>query len=448
MSEVKVRITAQNETQTGFQSVLSDAKKTAGEVKRTFSQATTAPSAMQPQQAAGSGGGFDARAFYDDAINKAEQQIETNLAKRKAAREAAAQAERAANADSESSIMSLVGRFAILAGAAVLVGKAISEGFQRIADAFQAATDQSKQFASALQAAGTATSLEGAIAGFKSLNAITEQTKATLDELQGKTMGEAVKNAIQGRPGQLFSRAASLVGAPGANDLQKQKQRQQTTAREMLTGSLERRATMANELLAAGSDEEAIAKVQREQKNRAEIENLKNALQNQDQAVIDSRVAQLEEVHKLEQQIEETRLRASKIEKSGTRKGNVIGEQLGPGNIKGIEEMQRERQAAARALGPEFGPGTADAAAGGFRVDAALFQQQQAEEAARAIMANQQDALQGSGASSLQRIGGASTESFRFRPEENREQKRANEYLKQISDALKRGEPLVLRGSN
>ena len=293
MSEVKVRITAQNETQTGFQSVLSDAKKTAGEVKRTFSQATTAPRAMQPQQAAGGGKPFSFEDFYDDAIKKAEQQIEANLAKRKQAREAAAQAEKAANADSESSIMSLVGRFAILAGAAVLVGKAISEGFQRIANAFQAAAEQSKQFASSLTAAGTATSLDGAISGFKSLNAITEQTKATLDELQGKTLGEAVKNAAQGSPGQLFARSASFVGVPGSNDLQEQIQRQREAAREMLSGSLGRQAFNAEELLGAGGNTDAIRKLQSQQQNANAAEDLKNALKDEDQSFIDESIEKL-----------------------------------------------------------------------------------------------------------------------------------------------------------
>jgi hypothetical protein len=137
---------------------------------------------------------------------------------------------------------------------------------------------------------------------------------------------------------------------------------------------------------------------------------------------------------------------------SGTRKGNVVGEQLGPGNFRGIEEMQREREAAARALGPEFGPGTADAAAGGFRVDAAMFQQQQAEEAARAIMAQQQNAFAGSqGASAFQRIGFASTEFFdtrRAKADPAEETKKAAKLVNDILQVLKKGEPLVLNPSN
>lgn len=137
---------------------------------------------------------------------------------------------------------------------------------------------------------------------------------------------------------------------------------------------------------------------------------------------------------------------------SGTRKGNVIGQQLGPGDTKGIEEAKREREAAARALGPEFGPGTAEAAAGGFRVDAAMFQQQQAEEAARAIMAQQQNAFQGSqGASAFQRIGFATNEFFDTRQKKSdpgEETKKAAKLVSDILQILKKGEPLVLPSSS
>jgi hypothetical protein len=139
---------------------------------------------------------------------------------------------------------------------------------------------------------------------------------------------------------------------------------------------------------------------------------------------------------------------ASSDQKSGTQKGNVTGKQLSPGSIEGIREFEREQEAARRALGPEFGPGTAEAAAGGFRVDAADFARQQAEEAAKALAAVSPDTFGGAfGASALQRIGGASSEFFRVRPDEQREQKRTNELLKQINEAIRDGEPLVLKGS-
>jgi hypothetical protein len=130
---------------------------------------------------------------------------------------------------------------------------------------------------------------------------------------------------------------------------------------------------------------------------------------------------------------------ASSGQKSGTQKGNVTGKQLSPGSIEGIREFEREQEAARRALGPEFGPGTADAAAGGFRVDAAEFARQQAEEAAKAMASVASGGMTGSfGASQLQRIGFASNEFFDTRRKEDpsklmqqmvSEQKKTNKYL-------------------
>jgi hypothetical protein len=79
-----------------------------------------------------------------------------------------------------------------------------------------------------------------------------------------------------------------------------------------------------------------------------------------------------------------------------------------------------------------------------------------AEAAQRALeLQRREDALAGGaggfagsfGASALQRVGGASEEFFRVRPEENKEQKRSNAILEKILTALEKGEPLVLKGS-
>jgi hypothetical protein len=142
---------------------------------------------------------------------------------------------------------------------------------------------------------------------------------------------------------------------------------------------------------------------------------------------------------------------ASSGQKSGTQKGNVTGKQLSPGSIEGIREFEREQEAARRALGTEFGPGTADAAAGGFRVDAADFARQQAEEAAKAMASVAPGGMTGSfGASQLQRIGFASNEFFdtRRREDPEKETKRAADAAKEILKILQGGEPLVLPASN
>jgi hypothetical protein len=113
-----------------------------------------------------------------------------------------------------------------------------------------------------------------------------------------------------------------------------------------------------------------------------------------------------------------------------------------------IDQLEKQIADKKTQRGPEFGPGTAEAAAGGFRVDAATFQQQQAEEAARAIMAQQQNAFQGSqGASSFQRIGFATNEFFDTRQKKAdpaEETKKAAKLVADILQILKKGEPLVL----
>jgi hypothetical protein len=138
---------------------------------------------------------------------------------------------------------------------------------------------------------------------------------------------------------------------------------------------------------------------------------------------------------------------ASSGQKSGTRKDNVTGKQLSPGSIEGIREFEREQEAARRALGAEFGPGTADAAAGGFRVDAAEFARQQAEEAAKAMSSN---GMTGSfGASQLQRIGFASNEFFDTRRKEDpaKTMQQVVRELQKVNKNLENGEPIVLRNN-
>lgn len=138
---------------------------------------------------------------------------------------------------------------------------------------------------------------------------------------------------------------------------------------------------------------------------------------------------------------------------SGTRKGNVVGKQFGPGTIEGIKEFESEQEAARRALGQELGPGTAEAAVGGFRVDAANFARQQQEELLRQAQSARPEMIGSAGASALQRIGFASNEFFDTRrslgPAEIVEAiKRNAAFTKEVADILKKGEPLILPGTN
>jgi hypothetical protein len=305
--------------------------------------------------------------------------------------------------------------------------------------------------------------LDGAISGFRQLNALADQTNKTLKEAQGAGIGEALANFFSGRPGQLLGRTADLLtGGRVSGGLRDQEGRQREISRDAFLGSLNRQRINAEELASAGGDSAAIERIQREQQRRQARERLLDALKGEEPELIkaaqleqeaafaaEDRATAAQEALEEEKQITREKEKQAALE-SGTRRGNVRGRQLGPGSIEGIREFEREREAARRALGPEFGPGTADAARGGFRVDASVFAREQQEEALKlAEQQSKQTAFGGDfGASALQRVGGASTEFFRVRGESQQEQqKRATEFLKQILQELKKGEPLVLGGS-
>ncbi len=530
MAEVKVRITAQNETQTGFQAALTNAKKFGAEASRAASVSVPTPAAAQRQPAAPSagGGGTDFKSFYDDAIQKAEATIEANLAKRKQAREAAAQAEKALNQESSSGAMGMVGRFAMLATAAVTVGKVISMAFDQVSNAFARAAETSKQLASAMQQAGSAMSSGGSVAGFKQINDLADQLERTRKETFGNNFGEALANAAQGRPGQLGARLADVAlkpfGMSGSEELTAQAEQARRNARELLVGSLARQATNATDLLGTGGDSEAIKRLQTEQQNAAEIDQASQALDptgngnaNAERAIAlikerqAAEAALAEQIKKriAEERQDQARASAMQAAQNQAMANQVAGmtpeERLafnkqglqdldgfvGPeverqrlelvGQIDALERQisERKKQDAERAAqekervikglneqieSREFaGMSPAEQQSQIATDQASLLSDIEsgkitdAEAAQRAMELQRREDSLGAGegrfagdfgASALQRIGGASEEFFRVRPDEQKEQKKGNEFLKQILDALKKGEPLVLKGSN
>ncbi len=135
------------------------------------------------------------------------------------------------------------------------------------------------------------------------------------------------------------------------------------------------------------------------------------------------------------------------------------GDELGKNNEKALQryrllgQIKNLEDQIARAASTEFGPGTAQAAAGGFRVDAAEFARQQQEELLRQAQSARPEMIGSTGASALQRIGFASNEFFDTRrslgPAEIVEAiKRNAAFTKEVADILKKGEPLVLPSSN
>jgi hypothetical protein len=449
MAEVKVKITAQNQTQTGFQAVLADAQKTATQVQNTFARASEIRM-LKPKELSSGPISVDIGDYGLEPLRELQKQIADV---RRSAREAL-DPEVAENFSG--GIGGLIGRFAILIGVAATVGKVIASAFDQLSEAVKSATTIQEQFNGALESAGTATSLDGAISGFKQLNTLADQTNKNIKETFGAGTGEALANLVSGRPGQILARMADVATIGGVSSgLRDQESRQREIAREQLLGSLNRQRINQEELAGAGADPAAIERVQREQQRRQERERLTNALQGESAELI--KAAQLEqeatfaaqdraiaikEAAEAEKQATREKEKQAALE-SGTRAGNVRGRQLGPGSFEGIAEFERERARALKELGPEFGPGTADAALGGFRVDQSNFAREQAQLLA------EQSAVQGElQASGLQRVGGASTEFFNVRGDSKEDiQKRANEFLKEILQQLKKGEPLVLGNS-
>ena len=130
----------------------------------------------------------------------------------------------------------------------------------------------------------------------------------------------------------------------------------------------------------------------------------------------------------------------------GTQRGNA-NKQFGPGTVEGIKEFERERAAS---LGPEFGPGTADAAAGGFRVDAANFARAQQEQLQQQAGSANPGMVGSFGASDLQRIGFASNEFFDTRRQQGPKDiveaiKRNAEFTKQVAEILKGSGTVLLK---
>lgn len=458
MAEVKVKITAANQTQTGFQSVLADAQKTAAQVQQTFARASEGPRMPKtftpdPSKV----GPIDLGESGLEPLRELQRQL-------RQAREASQQAFDPAPTEQYSQgIGGVLGRFALLIGAAATVGKIVAAAFDQLSEAVRSAIDVQEQFNRTLEQAGQATNLDGAISAFGQLQASAEQTGKIVEETFGRNIGESIANLFSGRPGQVMARAADLLtGGAVRGELTAQEEQQRRIARDTTRGNLARLSLEAEERTATGGDPRALEKLEREQKKRRELESFRARIQNETPQVRseleslfreaqaeEDKAAAARERFQTERDIAREKEKQAALE-SGTRRGNVIGRQLGPGSFEGIEELRRQQEAAARALGPEFGPGTAEAAAGGFRVDAANFALQQREEAARAAQKlAQQTAFGGDfGASALQRIGGASTEFFRVRGDDPKElQRRSNEFLRRIVQALEKGEPLVLGNS-
>lgn len=483
MAEVKVRITAQNETQTGFQQMLNDAKKVGVEARK----AIAAPMMAAAPSASSSGA-----VMAQSAKQGTPPELQDLLNQLRAARELARQpidvpidAQNAAttskglsqtirglagdlvNATSAGDVFqAVVSRLTtamggLIAGAAgFAIGKIIAGQIDQAATSMEGLNLAAANLNESLNSLNAPNrSFENLGASVQAVSANIKALQAANDDLQGSFRNKVLDTAFKAagaaantpllNVGPLGGIGAGLnalgLGGGFLDGMNAEAESATAAARAGVGLAVKQDYKDLVELSRAQNDEEREGIKLRQQRQQLESQITSAGGTQKD-------IAELRKLFALQDQEAAKEKTRKQDEKSGTRKGNVIGEQLGPGNFKGIEQAKREREAAARNLGPEFAPGTADAAAGGFRVDSAMFQQQQAEEAARAIMANQQNAFQGSsGASAFQRIGFATNEFFDTRQKKSdpgEETKKAAKLVSDILQILKKGEPLVLANTN
>jgi hypothetical protein len=410
MAEVKVKITAANQTQTGFQSVLADAQKTATQVQQTFARASTAPRQI-PQPSQKPMGDFSkeladlANASNEGTKAAAEEMLAELRRAREGAKTVASELE---NIPAKGG--GLLGRLFGAGATGVGVGLLVKQQIEQVAEQYNRLIDLNSALDSSFKAISSASTFDGIISGAKQAQ---EQIANIAKETENFKSGffNNVANFFTG--GELFANADQLVADAGKITVQqviaslKQQNRNLT---EQISGAKEgrldqvekgqetkrQRAALESQLASLGATPEQIAT------GLQAFDRQRNLQQEKKFAEEDFAAKQkLEERQRREQQRNNQRL------SPGTRLGDVVGKQLGPGNIEGIRNFERE-------------------------------QAMQAQEAARAAMQAQAQMTGSFGASSLQRIGFASNEFFDTRRKEDpsklmqqmvSEQKKTNKYL-------------------
>jgi hypothetical protein len=479
MAEVKVKVTAQNETRTGFQQALNDAKQFGNEATRSVTiddEAALAPLRKIQQQlrdiqsdarrpiSAGeissAGGGASLTATESRKAATAVRGLAADLS----SATSPAQAFEAVLVR----VAQSVGRLTTLV-VGVAIGKIIAGQIDKITQAIDQFQSRLPALRNDLEAVSTATNFDSAISGFKRLNEAADEAIRKSQELRANPFTAAANVVARG-----------LSGTDGIAFLEGQGADLRAAAARNLRVGAGSELRDAQDRLAVAGDKDAEAALVRRQKRESEINALiKERAQAQDRinaaeaarpqrgagrpgltgvrgdqgdsaqtaadrAIVDELnkvIARRREIAAIDDQI------LTKLKEQARLAESIGARKLGPGNFEGFQEFERQTEAARRALGPELGPGTADAAAGGFRVDAAEFARKQQEEALR------QTSLQNTGsfgASSLQRIGFASNEFFDTRNKKDPAEaiQAGNKILQDIKRALESGQPLVLSSNS
>jgi hypothetical protein len=490
MAEVKVKITAQNEVQTGLQASLAEVRQFAGQAQKEMQAAMQMPARQPAQERVAPTFKIDIGDYGLEPLRQMQEEL-------KRVRQSAQEALDPSPAqDFAGGIGGVIGRFAILIGVAATVGKVIASAFDTLSAAVSKSTELQKQFAASLESAGSQTTLSGAISEFKQLSSIAEATQKTLDDTFGKTKLGALANISKGNFGPMLARSAdALTGGAVSNLVGGNADQQREQSRQAFLASLQRQRIEAEELAAAGGDPKAqdtVRQMQEARERRRQFDvgiegsGLNPAQVAQARADMEAVIAAnqastaAQERLQAEKEITREKERQQKLE-SGTRAGNVIGKQLGPGSFEGIEELNRERESVrkdaeqtakeaerkkqkaaefnlntklleARAMGDKAAEESilqGQDMAKGLEVtdsfeDAANF------AAAASALREQQGAKGQSGsfgASSLQRIGFASNEFFDTRSKDDTaaQIKTVGNVVKEIGQLLKKENVLLMK---
>jgi hypothetical protein len=420
MAEVKVKITAANQTQTGFQSVLADAKKTAAQVQQTFSS-TNAPTFRPIPQGKTQTGDFSkeladlANASNEGTKAAAEEMLAELRRVREGAKTTASEIE---NIPTQAG--GLIGRLFGAGATGVGIGLFVKQQIEKVAEEYTKLIDLNATLDSSFKAIGSATTFDGIISGAKQAQ---EQIANIAKETENFKSGflNNVANFFTG--GQLFANADQLVADAG-----------KITVQQVIASLKEQNKNLTQQI--AGAKEgrlDQVEKGQETQRQRSALESQLKALGASPEQIATGlqafdRQRNLQQEKKFaqddfaaRQKFEERQRREeernSRRLSPGTRLGDVVGKELGPGNIEGIKQFERE-------------------------------QMLQNQEAARA--AQQQAIMTGSfGASQLQRIGFASNEFFDTRRKEDpaKTMQQVVRELQKVNKNLENGEPIVLRNN-
>jgi hypothetical protein len=341
MAEVKVKITAKNEVQTGLQASLSQVKQFAGEAQRTMQQAFQGGPRMPvvPEKRQGAPINIDIGDYGLEPLRELQEQL-------RKVREGSKQAfDPEPPQQFSRGIAGIIGRFALIVGGAATVGKIIASAFDQAGEAIKRSIGIQEQFNRTLTQAGQASTFDGAVSGFQQLNALADQTGKTIEETFGRNIGEAIANLFQGRPGQLLANVGNaLTGGAVRGNLEDTQEQQRRIARDTLSGNLAVQQQEREELLNAGGNSDAIAKIKREQEKRREIEALRSSFTNLSQP---EQSAEFEKLSKglKEKQATDDFIDAQKRLAAAKEEAAAAGRERSQAGMSGAQRLEQEKSA-------------------------------------------------------------------------------------------------------